>query len=69
MEKGVKVLKVRVKIPTGYFEFSLPQKRETDLSGWKNWFSEKDIKTKTIKNSKGEFILCREGTPATDGGR
>lgn len=50
--------------PGGYFEVSKPQKTMAALDEWRKHFLAKGINTKIVRNSAGQFILCREGVEA-----
>lgn len=51
---------MKEKCPDGFFEFSKPQKKKSDLAEWKKHFKKIGIKTVVIERD-GKYILCREG--------
>lgn len=50
----------RLKIPPGYFDFSKVQRHNEELDYWRSWFDQIGVRHLTVRNKRGEHILCRE---------
>ena len=56
----------KINVPKGFFQFSTPQYHREDLYLWELWFIERGYNIKVGQDSRGYWVLFREGKDAND---